>query len=221
MSSKAQSRGNSKAKYQKRGASEAKGKSKERKVTEEAKKEPKNKKGADKKQPKEEVKSKVKKQAQEEAKVPKIGNDKDPLAGYEGTKPKRPGNPYSFFNTPNMKKLKEENPDMKQSEIMKKSAAEWNALTEEEKQPYEEMAKKDKERHAKQIAEIQKKGYFKMEDGQKSCDVIPKEKRKKKSPEKKLEKKKPRAKSGGKKGKKADESAEDSEAPDLKDDSTD
>lgn len=154
----------------------------------------------------------------------KIGNDKDPLAGYEGTKPKKAGNAYSFFNTPNMKKIKEANPEKKQSDIMKESAGQWSAMNEEEKQPYVEMAEQDKERHAKQVQEIQKKGYFKMADGQKSCDVVPKEKKKRRSPEKTVDKKKSgmRPKSSGKgKKKKEQESEGESDAPDLKDDSTD
>lgn len=172
-----------------------------------------------------EKKGGIKKQApQEEEKVHlKIGNDKDPLAGYEGIKPKKAMNAYSFFNTPNMKKIKNENPDMKQSDIMKQSGAEWQMLSEEEKAKFDDMVEEDKKRYAAQISEIQKRGYFMMDDNVKSCDVKPKVKRSKKSPAKEVQKKKPtdRAKSAGKKDKKkAAESEEEGSEVDVKDSST-
>ena len=44
-------------------------------------------------------------------------------------------------------RVKEENPDLKVTEIAKVIGAKWKALTDEEKKKYNDMAEKDKERY--------------------------------------------------------------------------
>lgn len=45
------------------------------------------------------------------------------------------------------------NPGAGVTDIVKLCAEKWKALAPEDKKPYEEMAKKDKERHAREMAE--------------------------------------------------------------------
>jgi len=47
-------------------------------------------------------------------------------------------------------------------------------MSEEEKKPFHELATKDKERAENQAKELNEKGYFIMEDGKKSSEVVPK-----------------------------------------------
>ena len=53
-------------------------------------------------------------------------------------------------------------------------------LAEEGRRKYQDQSDKDKLRYNAQLAEICENGFFIMEDGQKSCDVAPVEKKKKK-----------------------------------------
>ena len=46
--------------------------------------------------------------------------------------------------------VKEKNPEFKMGDIAKELGAMWRALSAEEKEPYEEMARKDKERYEKE-----------------------------------------------------------------------
>ena len=71
---------------------------------------------------------------------------------------------------------------------MKKIGALWNAQSEEQKARYEEMHQQDLERHRKQVEEMKEKGYFIMEDGQRSCDVAAKPKKAKNAPVKPIKK---------------------------------
>lgn len=50
--------------------------------------------------------------------------------------PKRPGNPYSIFNTEYMAVLRAKDPECKIYNAFKLSADKWNSMTEEEKEPY-------------------------------------------------------------------------------------
>ena len=64
------------------------------------------------------------------------------------TGPKRATTAYFFFTADMRERVKEENPDLKVTEIAKVIGAKWKALTDEEKQKYNDMADKDKERYA-------------------------------------------------------------------------
>eukprot|EP00300_Choanocystis_sp_HF-7_P024326 c25750_g1_i1.p1 GENE.c25750_g1_i1~~c25750_g1_i1.p1 ORF type:complete len:411 (+),score=116.27 c25750_g1_i1:66-1235(+) len=61
--------------------------------------------------------------------------------------PKRARSGYMFFCEASRPKFRAENPDVAASDVMRRLAEMWNGLTEEEKGPYEEMAKEDKERY--------------------------------------------------------------------------
>ena len=51
---------------------------------------------------------------------------------------------------------------------MKKAGEVWGKMSEKEKKKYEDQHKKDKERYDKQMGDLNKQGWFKMEDGSKS-----------------------------------------------------
>lgn len=60
--------------------------------------------------------------------------------------PTRPRSSYVLFGNDIREKLKEQNPDASNTDIMKLLAQEWNKLSVDEKKPYEEKADADKER---------------------------------------------------------------------------
>ncbi|KAL3911942.1 MAG: hypothetical protein SGARI_001398, partial [Bacillariaceae sp.] len=76
---------------------------------------------------------------------------KDPNA------PKGAKSAYMFFNAENREKVKNENPDMSFGDIGKAMGEKWKKIDADEKAKYEEMAKKDKERAKKQMAEYNAK----------------------------------------------------------------
>ena len=64
-----------------------------------------------------------------------------------------------------MKKIKEENPDVKQSEVMGLVQEKWKSLDEEARGPYDLLNAADRQRKARQEEEFKKNKYFTMEDG--------------------------------------------------------
>ena len=60
---------------------------------------------------------------------------------------KKPRTAYIFFCIENRERIKEENPELKSTEIMKQLGAEWKQLDDEHKEKYIEMATNDKERY--------------------------------------------------------------------------
>ena len=60
--------------------------------------------------------------------------------------PKQPLSGYVHFLNGRRESVKAENPEISFSELSKKLAAEWSRQTEEEKNKYNEFAKKDKDR---------------------------------------------------------------------------
>eukprot|EP00915_Cephaloidophora_sp_WS-2016_P009621 GHVH01013773.1.p1 GENE.GHVH01013773.1~~GHVH01013773.1.p1 ORF type:complete len:119 (-),score=23.55 GHVH01013773.1:50-406(-) len=64
--------------------------------------------------------------------------------------PKRGNNGYMFFSQKARLDVVAENPNLKQSEVLKAVGAKWQRLTAEEKAPYEKMAADDKVRYAKE-----------------------------------------------------------------------
>jgi len=70
---------------------------------------------------------------------------KDPNA------PKKGLNAYMYFTKENRDKVKAEKTGLKPSEISKELGIRWKKLSPAEKKPYEEMAKKDKERYEKEF----------------------------------------------------------------------
>lgn len=53
---------------------------------------------------------------------------------------------YIFFSGKIRQTIKDENPDMPNKEILRETGARWNALTPEQKAPFEKMQAEDKER---------------------------------------------------------------------------
>jgi len=175
---------------------------------------------------KDDIAKKTKKvQEEEEKKRPKNSKKQGPIAEYAGINPKKAASAYNLFTTPKMKAIKQENKELPQSEIMKMAAAEWGTLTDAEKKPFVKAAAADKVRCEAQMEDIKKKGFFMTDDGQKSCDLVPKEKKRRNSPSKKPEKRgKPDQRKSekymGKGKKKSAVSESDDSDIDVKDDST-
>ena len=71
-------------------------------------------------------------------------------------KPKRCKSAYLYFCEDNRKKLKDENPDIKIGELMKKMGEKWRNISEDEKKQYIELHLKDKERYEDDIEEYKK-----------------------------------------------------------------
>jgi high mobility group protein B2 len=85
------------------------------------------------------------KQSKKSAAIPSKAK-KDPNA------PKRPMSSYMLFVRENRKRLAEENPDCKQTQLMSLAGVAWKALDADEKSIYEAMNKKDKKRYEKEMS---------------------------------------------------------------------
>ncbi|KAI3435903.1 hypothetical protein D9Q98_001961 [Chlorella vulgaris] len=77
---------------------------------------------------------------------------KDPNA------PKRPTTGFFYFSQDQRARIKEANPGFGVGDIAKALGAEWKQLTAEEKAPYEERNKVDKERYARELAAYKAQG---------------------------------------------------------------
>lgn len=82
----------------------------------------------------------------EKAKKKKKKKNKDPNA------PKRPLGPYFFYFKEYNTRIKTENPELIQKEVVAKIASNWKLLTEEQKAPYIEQSKEDKQRYVREKA---------------------------------------------------------------------
>jgi len=65
----------------------------------------------------------------------------------DASAPKKPQSAFILFSASAREQLKKDEPDIKQSEILKKIGAQWKALSEEEKKEWEDKAVADKERY--------------------------------------------------------------------------
>ena len=61
--------------------------------------------------------------------------------------PKRPTTSYMYFSNERREAIRKEKPGTSITDCSKIIGTEWKALTEEQKQPYIEMATKDRERY--------------------------------------------------------------------------
>ena len=116
--------------------------------------------------------------------------------------PKKPLSAYLFYTTENVNSLKEKE-GCTHPEAMKKCGELWNKLTPDGKKVYEEKHDGDVVRYKQQVEDLDKKGYFIMDDGSKSSDHQAKQKKRAKKSEasdgkaaKKLKKEKAAAKNG-------------------------
>jgi len=71
----------------------------------------------------------------------------------ERTGPKKGLSAYMFFCKAKRKEVAAANPDLKAVDILKKMGAIWNAFSDEEKKPYNDLAAQDKERYQRELAE--------------------------------------------------------------------
>lgn len=76
--------------------------------------------------------------------------------------PKQPLSGYVHFLNERRESVRSENPDITFSDLSKKLAAEWSALAEGEKNKYNELAKRDKDRYDKEFADYQHTESYKV-----------------------------------------------------------
>ena len=67
--------------------------------------------------------------------------------------PKKAQSAFFLYSAEAREKIKKEQTEMKQADILKKIGAEWKALSDAEKKKWEEKAKADKERYEREMAE--------------------------------------------------------------------
>ncbi|CEM12683.1 unnamed protein product [Vitrella brassicaformis CCMP3155] len=92
-----------------------------------------------------------------EEKVKKEEGKKNGKDKKEDKGPKRAVSAWNFYYAERCPQVKEEQPDLENKERMAFIGDEWkNKLSEEEKQPYVDMAAEDKERYEKEKAEWDK-----------------------------------------------------------------
>lgn len=71
----------------------------------------------------------------------------------DGTEVKNPTSAYIFYCKKHRTETKEANPELKSTELTAALGAQWSALTDEGKAPYNALAAADKERYAAQVAQ--------------------------------------------------------------------
>jgi hypothetical protein len=74
--------------------------------------------------------------------------------------PKGKKSAYIIFSSENRAKVKEENPDLKSSEILSKLGAEWKALSDKKKEKYNKLAEADKERYLEEMKDYEPSDGF-------------------------------------------------------------
>jgi len=94
---------------------------------------------------------------------------------YTGLMPKKALTGYTIYFQDNVSAYTDKG--IKVSEAMKDISKKWMALSEKDKAPYQKKNEEDKKRMQKQLDDIEKKGYFILDDGSKSCDHSPKKKK--------------------------------------------
>lgn len=114
--------------------------------------------------------------------------------------PKKPLSAYLFFTTENVNKIKEEQ-ECSHPEAMKKCGQIWNDLDAEKKAVYENKHNVDAQRYQKQCVDLDKNGFFIMEDGTKSSEHKAKLKKRAKKNDKEDKKAEKEAKKSAKKAK--------------------
>lgn len=75
----------------------------------------------------------------------------------EAGAPKGPVASYMMFSNSKREQVVAENPGLSMIEISRTIGQHWKSLSAEEKQPYEELAKKDKERYAREMEEFKRR----------------------------------------------------------------
>ena len=106
------------------------------------------------------------------AKVRKIQPEKEDEEP-ELLQPKKVITAFLYFNAECSAEIRTKNPGvmMPMVEVSKLVSQKWGAMTDAQKKPYEDKNAADKKRHEQQLEELNKKGYFMLDDGRKSTDV--------------------------------------------------
>ncbi|KAG5226882.1 FACT complex [Salix suchowensis] len=102
------------------------------------------------------------KDGEESQKKRKPKKKKDPNA------PKRSKSAYMFFSQMERENVRKSNPGIVFGEIAKALADKWNAMTAEEKEPYEEMARDDKKRYKLQVNDYKNPQPMMVDSGNES-----------------------------------------------------
>ena len=90
--------------------------------------------------------------------------------------PKGASSPYIMFTSeqiPLLKampkhKAKLESKELKHTDFMGMAAELWGKLSDKEKEKYNTLAEKDKERHEREMTEFKEKGYYTLPNGERS-----------------------------------------------------
>jgi upstream-binding transcription factor len=98
-------------------------------------------------------------------------NAKDAKEKKDPDAPKGAKNAFIFFCNDKREEIKKENPEMKSNEITKKLGEMWKDVDEDDKNSYQQMAKDDKERYAKEMENYEPKEGFKNPKEKKSKKV--------------------------------------------------
>merc|ERR1712080_325360 len=72
--------------------------------------------------------------------------------------PKKALSSFMLYSVDARERVKKEDPDIKQTDILKKIGAEWKALSEGEKKKWEDKAKAEKVRYEKEMAAYKPEG---------------------------------------------------------------
>jgi hypothetical protein len=86
--------------------------------------------------------------------------------------PKKPMTGFLFFSNEKRETIMAENPQMKMTEISKYLGQAWQLLTDDQKEPYHQMATMDKIRHEKEMKEFTEKGFYINSKGENSKDIF-------------------------------------------------
>lgn len=89
--------------------------------------------------------------------------------GKDAVLPKKSMSSYLYFTQEQVNKIKEKE-KCTHLDAMRKAGEIWNKMMDKEKKKYGDMVAKDQNRYYKQLAELNKKGFFILEDGTKSSD---------------------------------------------------
>jgi hypothetical protein len=95
--------------------------------------------------------------------------------------PKGPRNAYNFFIKTNHTRRMKEHPEKESMQITKLLAEEWKKLSSQKRQPYEEMAGKDRRRYDREMNEYKKKKKRKYLSDEESSSESEREKKKKRN----------------------------------------
>lgn len=93
----------------------------------------------------------LKNMAIEETKAAEAKKGKGKKGKGDSNKPKRGTSAFFFFSHENRSRVREENPEISMPEVSKLLGAEWTAMKDKKKAPFEKKAKEDEQRYASEM----------------------------------------------------------------------